>query len=108
MSQETLRYDAEGTVTFLTTEDGGRSGPAFSGYHPQFHYAGQDYAALSTYPDVTQVNPGDTVRVFLSFLIPERHIGRVIVGTPFLFREGRRIVAYGSISKLLDPTSDTR
>jgi hypothetical protein len=52
MSEETLRYDAEGTVTFLTAEDGGRSGPAFSGYRPQFHYAGHDWIALSTYPDV--------------------------------------------------------
>jgi len=94
-------------VTFLTAEDGGRSGPAFSGYRPQFHYAGHDWIALSTYPDVTQVNPGDTVRVFLSFLSPERHLGQVIVGTPFLFREGRRIVAYGSISKILTPTSVT-
>jgi elongation factor Tu-like protein len=108
MSQEPLRYDAEATVTFLTAVDGGRSTPAFSGYRPQFHYAGADWDALNTYPDVTQVDPGDTVRVLLNFLSPDQHLGKVVVGTPFLLREGRRIVAYGSITKILDLESSAR
>jgi translation elongation factor EF-Tu-like GTPase len=100
MSSPPLAADAEGDVTFLTTADGGRSGPAFSGYRPQFHYDGHDWDAVNTYPDVAQVNPGDRVRVIFSFLSPDAHVGKLSVGTPFLLREGRKIVAYGSITKL--------
>src|SRR5689334_1063591 len=71
MSSPPLAADAEGDVTFLTTADGGRSGPAFSGYRPQFHYDGHDWDAVNTYPDVAQVNPGDRVRVVFSFLSPD-------------------------------------
>ena len=108
MSQAALRFDAEATATFLTAADGGRSGPAFSGYRPQFHYAGHDWDAVNVYPDVPQVNPGDTVRILLSFLSPDAHLGKLVVGSPFLLREGRTIVAYGAITKILELEESAR
>jgi translation elongation factor EF-Tu-like GTPase len=108
MSQHHLTFDAEATVTFLPTIDGGHTGPALSGYRSQFYYGGSDFVCLCTFPDVAQANPGDTVRTLISFLTPARHSGSVFVGTPFLFREGRRIVAYGSITALLDLESSVR
>ena len=92
----------EGIVEFLPTEAGGRKGPAFSGYRPQFYYAGHDWDANQEYPDVQQVNPGDTVRVVFTFLSPKEHWGRIAVGMPFLIREGARTVAYGRVTEIMD------
>lgn len=94
--------DVEAIVTFLPTEHGGRHGPAFSDYRPQFYYGGHDWDAPQEYPDVAQVNPGDTVRAYLAFLSPLEHVGKIKPGTPFLIREGQKIVGYGAITQLLD------
>jgi hypothetical protein len=95
-------YDIEGIVTFLTAADGGRSTPALSGYRPQFHYDGSDWDAMQTYPDVERVEPGMTIRVLFTFTRPQQHDGKLQVGKPFLIREGRRIVGYGAVTKLLE------
>jgi translation elongation factor EF-Tu-like GTPase len=94
--------DIEAEITFIPTEHGGRSGPAFNDYRPQFYYAGHDWDAPQEFPDVHQVNPGDTVRAFLCFLSPHEHVGKVKPGMPFLVREGTKIVAYGSVTRLID------
>lgn len=96
-----MTHDIEVRLTFLPTEDGGRRGPALSGYRPQFYYDGRDWDAVQTYVGVDRVHPGETVTARLSFLSPEAHAGRVYVGMPFLIREGRRIVGYGSVTRIL-------
>ena len=95
------RRDIEVELTFLSTENGGRSKPAVTGYRPQFHYAGHDWDACHEYPDVEEVNPGDTVRAYFSFLSPAAHFGAVQPGMPFLVREGQRTVGYGVVTRLL-------
>lgn len=100
--------DVEAVVTFLPTEHGGRSTPAFSDYRPQFYYAGRDWDAPHEYPDVEQVHPGDTVRAYLAFLSPQEHIGKLSPGMPFLIREGQRIIGYGSITKVLELEASAR
>ena len=57
---------------------------------------------MHEYPDVEQVKPGDTVPAFLCFLAPESHVGKVTPGMAFLIREGRKIVGYGSVIRVLD------
>lgn len=52
--------DIEAWITYLPTKDGGRSKPAFSEYWPHFCYAGGDWDAVHTYPDVEKVEPGET------------------------------------------------
>ena len=94
--------DIEAEITFLPTEHGGRRGPAFNDYRPQFYYAGHDWDAAHEYPDVERVNPGDTVRAFLCFLSPDEHVGKVKPGTVFLIREGQKIVGYGSVTRILE------
>src|SRR5882672_78406 len=94
--------DVEAEVTFLPTAHGGRQGPVFRDYRPQFYYAGHDWDAAHEYPDVPQVNPGDTVRVYLAFLSPAAHVGKLRPGMAFLIREGSKVVAYGSVTRLLD------
>ncbi|MBI3207021.1 MAG: elongation factor Tu [Myxococcales bacterium] len=94
--------DIEVELTLLPTEHGGRHQPVFTGYRPQFYYSGHDWDAPHEYPDVAQVNPGDTVRAFLAFLSPQEHVGHVKPGMAFLLREGQRVVGYGSVLRIID------
>ena len=89
-------------MTFLTTEEGGRRGPTFSGYRPQFYYDGHDWDAIHEYIEVEIVMPGDTVKAYLAFLSPHHHVGKLYVGQKFLIREGARTIATGHITKILD------
>ena len=41
--------DIEAVITFLRTEDGGKTRPVYSGYRPQFYYDGEDWDAEHTY-----------------------------------------------------------
>jgi len=92
----------EARIEYVTTEAGGRQGPAHQGYRPQFYYKGLDWDAEHMYPDTEKVYPGDTVRAHLRFLSPGEHHGRVDVGMPFLVREGQRTVAYGVVTKIFE------
>ena len=93
--------DVEAEITFVPTEQGGRTMPAFAGYRPQFYYDGMDWDAAHEYPDVEKVLPGQTVRTLLTFSRPQVHLGRVVVGMEFLVREGQRTVAHGRVTKIL-------
>lgn len=95
-------HDIEVELHFLAAERGGRNAPAFTGYRPQFFYNGADWDAVHTYPGVSIVNPGDTVRAYLGFLSPNEHLGHISVGMPFLIREGSRIIAYGKVTRIVD------
>ena len=86
----------------MTTEAGGRSKAARSGYRPQFYYNGMDWDAEHRYPDVEEVLPGDTVKVHLRFVSPHEHYGRISEGMPFLIREGTRTVAFGIVTEIFD------
>ena len=94
--------DTKVEVRFLTTEEGGRKNSVWSGYRPQFYYDRQDWDAVHEYPDVQTVLPGDTIKVYLSFLSPEYHSGKLSVGQEFLIREGSRTVAKGRITQILE------
>lgn len=94
--------DIEAKIYFLTSEEGGRSTPAFTGYRPQFYYDNHDWDASHIYPDVEAVNPGETVRAYLGFLSPQEHVGKVYVGMEFLIREGARTVGKGTITKIIE------
>jgi translation elongation factor EF-Tu-like GTPase len=93
--------DIEAEITFVSSEAGGRNTLARTRYSPQFHYRGDDWAAVHEYPDVEGAAPGDTVRVLLRFLRPEEHVGHIRVGTEFAIREGARIVGHGRVTRLL-------
>lgn len=90
--------DIEATITFVPTI----ARPRRTGYRPQFFYDGHDWDAEHEYPDVDEVQPGETVRAYLRFLSPENHIGKVVVGLEFTIREGARIVGTGVVTKILD------
>ena len=102
-STRTYAYppDIEAEITFVPSEQGGRSTPAFSGYRPQFYYDGHDWDADQEYPDVESALPGQTVRVLLRFASPDAHVGPVRPGMEFQVREGARVVALGRVTKIL-------
>jgi translation elongation factor EF-Tu-like GTPase len=89
-------------LTLLATEHGGRTRATFTGYRPQFYYAGHDWDGVHEYPDVSSVSPGDTVRAFIAFLSPAEHLGKLQPGSPFLIREGQRVVGYGAVTRIVD------
>lgn len=97
-----LQKDVEAEITLLPTEHGGRASAVQSGYRPQFYYDGHDWDAIHSYPDGPEVRPGDTARVYLSFLSPNEHVGRLHAGKVFLLREGNRVVGYGTITRIVD------
>ena len=97
-----LPQDIEAVITFLRTEDGGKTRPVFSGYRGQFYYDGQDWDAEQAYIGVERVNPGDTVTTQLKFTRPQFHVGKIAVGMEFLIREGKWTVATGRVTRILN------
>ena len=94
--------DVEAEIRFLSTNEGGRSEPVRSGYRPQIYYGGHDWVVVQEYPDTEWVFPGETVFARLWFLSPDEHDGNVVEGMSFEVREGRRIVAVGQITKIVN------
>ena len=97
-----IPHDIEASIYFLTAAEGGRLAPVFDDYRPQFYYDGHDWDARHVYPDVMHVNPGDTVRVYLGFVSPDAHLGKVFPDMAFEIREGARTVGRGRVTKLLE------
>ncbi len=94
--------DIEAEIYYLTTEEGGRKRFVASGYRGQFYYDGNDWDAPQTFIDVEKVLPGETVKIYLGFLSPEEHFGKIYEGMPFEVREGARTVAKGIVTKIID------
>jgi elongation factor Tu len=101
-------HDIEVEMTLLPTEHGGRKGPVFTGYRPQFYYGNEDWDASHTYPSTDPVYPGQSVTAWLDFMSPQHHWGKVYVGMPFLLREGRRVIGFGRVMKILDLEASAR
>ncbi|GLY82670.1 elongation factor Tu [Actinoallomurus iriomotensis] len=89
------RFRAE--VYVLGTEEGGRSGPFFSGYRPQFHLRTTDVPGEIELGEGGMALPGDTVTMTVD-------LGRAVAldeGLGFAIREGRRTVGAGTVTALL-------
>jgi translation elongation factor EF-Tu-like GTPase len=96
--------DIEAEVTFLSTEKGGRSKAAFSGYRPN-HAVKDDYLTSGehTYLDCNEVLPGCTARALIKFITPEAYPHSLWVGRIITVQEGGRIVGHAKITKVLNP-----
>jgi len=95
--------DVEAEVRFLTQAGGGRASPVFSGYRGQLHYDEHDWDAIYAYPERDLVQPGDTALTRMWLLSPDAHRGKLFPGKSFEVREGRKVVATGVVTKLLEP-----
>ena len=82
----------EADIYFLSEKEGGRRNSLFSGYRGQFHYADDErpWDAVQEYVDRGFVEPGSTVKAYLTFASPQEHYERIIVGLNFTVREGKK------------------
>ncbi|MDL4816835.1 elongation factor Tu [Actinomadura opuntiae] len=86
-------------VRVLTAAEGGRSGPFFHGYRPQFHFRTTDVVGgVDLGGEGAMAMPGDSVELAVE-------LGRPVAmseGLGFAVREGGRTVGAGTVVELLD------
>jgi hypothetical protein len=92
------------TLTYLTTEQGGRQTPAFSSYRPQvkFDFSEMQTSGQQTFIDRKIVYPGDTVEAEIKILAVEHFAGQLKDKMKFEIREGLRIVGTGQIKHIVN------
>lgn len=92
------------SVTFLSTSEGGRTHPAYSGYRPA-HRVRKDYltSGIHHYADLEFVNPGQTACAEISFVTPYAYPHCLSVGQVITLQEGARMVGYAEILAVYNP-----
>lgn len=92
------------TLTYLTTEQGGRQTPAFSSYRPQvkFEFAEMQTSGQQTFIDRKIVYPGDTVEAEIKIISVDYFAGQLKEKMKFDFREGSRIIGTGQIKHIIN------
>ena len=100
--------DVEAEITMFSTAEGGRSGPAFSGYRPQ-HKVRDDYltSGIHQYFDCDQVLPGQTVRGTITFMTPEAYPHCLWVGRVIVIQEGGRVLGRARITRIMNALLET-
>jgi len=89
----------KGTLYVLTTQEGGRHSPFFTGYRPQFYFRTTDITGTVELPaDRQMVMPGDTVELTIELI----HTIAIEKGLRFAIREGGRTVAAGSVTEIIE------
>jgi translation elongation factor EF-Tu-like GTPase len=99
------------TLRLLRTEEGGRKTPFIAGgtrYRPDFQLVGGGPAGTCFVHSVAageseSMQPGDEREVQIELLNPEK-FERLKSGAAFTLREGPKVVARGTITKILGPS----
>jgi translation elongation factor EF-Tu-like GTPase len=91
-------------LSYRTSEEGGRSGPAKSGYHPQvkFEFSEVQTSTAQFFRDKEWIYPGDVVVAEMQMAGREYFAGKLEVGMRFEVREGSRVTALGEILEIRD------
>lgn len=92
------------TLTYKTTEEGGRKTAAKSGYRPQVKF---DFEEIQTSGQQTFIHreivyPGDTVEAEIRILSSDLFTNKLSENMEFEFREGARVVGTGRIVQILN------
>ncbi len=92
------------TLTYKTTEQGGRKTPAKSGYRPQVKF---DFDEMQTSGQQTFINrelvfPGDTVEAEIKILSVEHFANKLTEKMKFEFREGATVIGKGIIKHIIN------
>ena len=89
-------------LTYRTTAEGGRIGPAKSGYHPQVKFDFSDIQTTTAqfFRDKKWIFPGDVVVAEMQMVGREHFAGQLEVGMRFEVREGSRVTALGEILEI--------
>ncbi len=92
------KFEAE--VYVLTKEEGGRHGPFFSGYRPQFYFRTTDVTGtINLLGGAEMCMPGDNVGMQVDLLNTSIAMEE---GLRFAIREGGRTVGAGVVTKILE------
>ena len=96
--------DIEARISYLSSENGGRRYPAFSGYRAPHNFGipGELNDAQHEYLDGDPVLPGQTARALLWLVAPERQAGRLHIGFRFSFQDGAKTVGHGEVTAVLN------
>jgi len=88
-----------GQVYVLTTTEGGRHKPFFSGYRPQFYFRTTDVTGVAELPEGTEMcMPGDHVTITVKLITPIA----MEPGLKFAIREGGKTVGSGTVSTIIE------
>lgn len=102
--QQMQSVDFIADLKYLTTEEGGRQTPAFTGYRPQvkFDFDEMQTSGQQTFLNKDTVYPGDTVEAAIRILSVEHFENTLTEGMIFEFREGSRVIGTGKIIDILN------
>jgi hypothetical protein len=102
--QQMQNIDFIANLKYLTTEEGGRKTPAFSGYRPQvkFDFDEMQTSGQQTFINKDTVYPGDTVEAAIRILSVEHFENTLTEGMTFEFREGSKVIGTGKIIDILN------
>ena len=102
--QQMQSIDFIADLKYLTTEEGGRQTPAFSGYRPQvkFDFDEMQTSGQQTFLDKDIVYPGDTVEAAIRIISVEHFEKTLTEGMIFEFREGSTTIGMGKIIDILN------
>ena len=97
-----IEPDFVAKLVYRTTAQGGRSGPARSGYHPQvkFDFSDMQTSTAQFFRDREWVQPGDTVVAEMQMVGRDYFAGKLKVGMHFEVREGNKVTALGEILEI--------
>tara|TARA_R110001599_G_C12234408_1_gene658281 strand:- start:1866 stop:2183 length:318 start_codon:yes stop_codon:yes gene_type:complete len=93
--------DIEAQVTLISTEEGGRSGYAVSGYRPQ-HVFREDWVTSGAHQYITKdkLYPGESALANISFLSPL--VQSLEIGTNLKIQEASRVVGFAKVTKIFN------
>jgi hypothetical protein len=103
-NQEFNKVDFTAELNYRTTEQGGRSTPAISGYRPQikFEFSEMQTSGQQTFIDKEQAYPGDSLEAKIKIISPDYFAHSLTEGMEFEFREGDRIIGTGKIKYIVN------
>jgi translation elongation factor EF-Tu-like GTPase len=85
-------------VKFLSSDEGGRSSPPFSGYHPQVAVGNEFTSCVIKSLDAETVFAFDQEhRVSLRLLFPDHYPDAFAVGQVVRFHEGNHLIGAGVV-----------
>jgi elongation factor Tu len=91
----------EGEVYVLTKEEGGRHGPFFTGYRPQFYFRTTDVTGtIKLQGGAEMCMPGDNIAIEVE-LLGDKKIA-MDEGLRFAIREGGRTIGAGVVTKVVE------
>jgi elongation factor Tu len=88
-----------GQTYILTTDEGGRHKPFFTGYRPQFYFRTTDVTGSLSLPEgVEMVMPGDNIQISAELITPIA----MEQGLRFAIREGGRTIGSGVVASIVE------